>query len=171
MKLTLIAAVSTNRVIGVNNTLPWHLPADLAFFKEKTMGHHMLMGRRTWEGFKKPLPGRTSLVLSSVDLPLPEGVYGFRKVADALRFAEEAGEQELMVIGGGAIFSLLLPQADRLYISHIYTRIKDEEAVLFPPVSEREWEIKSSLFQRSDEKNPFHIEFMQLERKPRPIVL
>jgi dihydrofolate reductase len=166
MRISLIAAVSTNRVIGVSNQLPWHLPADLKFFKATTLGHHMVMGRKTWDSFGgKALPGRTSIVISRKPLELPEGVIGVRSLQEGLDYAQSKGETECMVIGGGEIFTLALELADRLYLTHVQTRIHDPEAILFPPVSERTWEIRERTILPKDEKHAFSMEFQVLERK------
>jgi dihydrofolate reductase len=166
MLISLIAASSTNRVIGINNNLPWHLPKDLKYFKEKTLGHHMIMGRKTWESFGgKALPGRTSIVLTNSPIQVPEGVFVFTTLEKALQFARENGEKEAMVIGGGFVFEEALPIADRIYLTHVYTKIKDGN-VFFPPVKQTEWNIIHSERSPKDEKNIFEMEFMILERKP-----
>ena len=164
MTITLIAAASTNRVIGIGNDLPWHLPSDLKHFKDKTTGHFILMGRKTWEILGKPLPGRTSLVISGKKLDLPEGVHCFQSIGDAVSFAKEQGEKELMVIGGGEIYAHTLPLADRIYLTHVYTKISNGTA-FFPPVRVAEWQIVSSEYQVKNEKNSFDLEFITLEKR------
>lgn len=164
MIVSLIAAISTNRAIGIAGGLPWHLPSDLKFFKEKTMGHHLLMGRKTWDLFPKPLPGRISLVVSRKPITLPEGVFGFDSVEKAMEFACQKGETELMVIGGGEIYAACLPLAHRLYLTHVFARVPDAQT-FFPPVRQTEWEIRSSRYQQQDEKNAHPMEFLVLERK------
>jgi dihydrofolate reductase len=167
MLISLIAAASTNRVIGTDNQLPWHLPADLKFFKEKTLGHHILMGRKTWESFGKPLPGRTSVVISrNQNLNVPEGVFLVQALSDGIELARSRGETELMIIGGGQIFEEALPLADRIYLTHVYTRIPQGEGViLFPPVLQSEWEIVSTENRNKDDKHAFGMDFLKLERK------
>lgn len=164
MLISLIAAASTNRAIGKNGGLPWHLPADLRFFKEKTMGHHMLMGRKTWEAFPKPLPGRTSIVLGKFSEALPEGVLMVSSLEEGIELARSRGEEELMIIGGGMLYDSALARADRIYLTHVLTRIRDASA-FFPVVSALDWEIISSEYREKDEKNPFSMEFMELRRK------
>jgi dihydrofolate reductase len=167
MIISLIAAASSNRVIGTENRLPWHLPADLKFFKEKTLGHHILMGRKTWESFGKPLPGRTSVVITrNQELATPEGVFQFKEIQDGIEFARSRGEAELMIIGGGQIFEKSLPLANRIYLTHVCTRIQHGEGViLFPPVLQSNWQIASSEHRNKDEKHPFEMDFLILERK------
>lgn len=164
MIVSLIAALSTSRAIGISGGLPWHLPADLKFFKEKTMGHHLLMGRKTWDLFPKPLPGRISLVVSRKALSLPDGVFGFDSIERAIEFARKQGETELMVIGGAEIYAACLPMAHRLYLTHVFARVPEANA-FFPPVKQTEWEISSSRFQHRDEKNMYPMEFLELVRK------
>jgi len=164
MKISLIAAASINRVIGLNGDLPWHLPADLRYFREKTLGHHILMGRKTWEAFPRPLPGRTSIVLGRMHQRMPEGVFAVDTLEAGIALAKERGEDELMIIGGGQVYAAALPLADTLYLTHVLTRIAGGSA-FFPVVSVLEWEIISSEFREKDEKNPFSMEFMVLRRK------
>jgi dihydrofolate reductase len=164
MIISLIAAASTNRVIGINGDLPWRLPADLKFFKSKTLGHHILMGRKTWESLGKPLPDRISLVVSRQKLDLPEGVFGFKTVEEAIQFAENQNETELMVIGGGEIYAQTLPLAHQIYLTHVYTQLKNGTA-FFPPVLQSQWQITESAFFPGDEKNGFAMDFLKLERR------
>lgn len=163
MKISIIAAASTNRAIGVATGLPWHLPADLRFFKEKTMGHHLLMGRKTWDTFKKPLPGRTSMVVSKSTLNLPEGVFQFSDIESAIEFAKSRGESDLMVIGGGQIFEAVLPIADEIFLTHVFTKVHDATA-WFPSIKQSEWEIQESLEVPKDDKNSFYMEFLRLKK-------
>lgn len=164
MTISLIAAASTNRAIGKDGGLPWHLPADLRFFKDKTMGHHMLMGRKTWEAFPKPLPGRTSIVLGKFSEALPDGVLSVSRLEEGIELARSRDEKELMIIGGGQVYESSLPVADRIYLTHVLTRIRDASA-FFPVVSALDWEIIASEYREKDEKNPFPMEFMELRRK------
>lgn len=163
MIVSLVAAASTNRVIGVGNDLPWQLPADMQFFKQTTENHHILMGRKTWEILGKPLPKRISIVISTQKLAFPEGVFRFDTVQQGLSFARSQGENELMVIGGGQIYEAALPLADRLYLTHVYTQVENGTAY-FPPVLATDWAIKSSTYREKDEKNQFDMEFLVLER-------
>jgi dihydrofolate reductase len=116
MTLSLIWAQASNGVIGRNGALPWRLPADLARFKRLTMGHHLIMGRKTWESIGKPLPGRTSVVLTrSPDFQAPPGVLVCHDLGDAVLRAESNGDAEPFVIGGAEVYAAALPRADRLY--------------------------------------------------------
>lgn len=164
MQISLIAAASINRAIGIDGGLPWHLPADLRYFRDKTMGHHILMGRKTWEAFPRPLPGRTSIVLGNLQQRLPEGVFSVQSLEEGLSLARSRDEKELMVIGGGQVYDAAIGLAHCIYLTHVLTRIR-EASTFFPVVSALEWEIISSEYREKDEKNPFPMEFLELRRK------
>ena len=115
-RLIAIVGMASNRVIGKNGTLPWHLPEDLKFFKKTTMGHPILMGRKTFESIGKPLPGRQNIVLSST-LPPREGVDENRNFGELAQVCESS--QTVFLIGGAQLFDTLLPQCDGLYLTWI----------------------------------------------------
>jgi len=115
-RLIAIVGMASNRVIGKNGTLPWHLPEDLKFFKKTTMGHPILMGRKTFESIGKPLPGRQNIVLSST-LPPREGVDVIRNFGELAQVCEPS--QTVFLIGGAQLFDTLLPQCDGLYLTWI----------------------------------------------------
>ena len=155
--------MASNRVIGRDNRLPWRLPADLRRFKELTMGHTLLLGRKTFESIGRPLPGRTMLVVSRQEGYAPEGVSVARSVQEALAQAREAGESELFVAGGAEIYRQTLPVADRLHL----TRIEEDFAgdVYFPEYDETQW----TLVDREDygpaEEAPFAWSFEVWDRR------
>jgi len=115
MRLSLIVAMSRNRVIGVDNRLPWHLPGDLKRFRSLTMGHAIIMGRRTWESIGRPLPGRRMLVVSRRPDYRVEGATVWASLEDAL--AACSGDDEVFIIGGEQLFAAALPAADRIYLT------------------------------------------------------
>jgi len=123
MKVVLVAAVAANGVIGADGEVPWYLPEDLAQFKETTMGHPVVMGRRTFESIHErldgPLPGRTNVVLSRGDPDLPEDVVHADSVEAALDAARETGADEVYVAGGGTVYEQFLPRADRLVLTEL----------------------------------------------------
>ncbi len=115
---SLISAVAKNRVIGINNTLPWRLPEDLQHFKRLTLGHHIIMGRKTFESLGRPLPGRTSVVISrDAAYALPEGCLLAGSIAEALSLCGD--DPEVFCIGGAQLYAQALPLADRLYLTEI----------------------------------------------------
>lgn len=117
IRLTGVVAMDAERGIGLNNGIPWHLPEDLRNFKRLTMGHPILMGRRTWESLGRPLPGRQNIVLSRSGISVPPGVVLLRDVADLAK--TELMHEEVMVIGGAQIYAALLPELERLYVSRV----------------------------------------------------
>jgi len=130
--ISLIVAMAKNRVIGADGQLPWHLPGDLQRFKRLTMGHHLLMGRKTWHAIGRALPGRTSLILSRDPNFKAPGGQVFNRVKTALAAAETAGEMELFVCGGGEIYAQLLPLCQRIYLSRLADEFKG--SVYFPEI-------------------------------------
>ena len=143
LPLCLIAALARNRVIGRDNQLPWHLPADLKHFKAKTLGKPIIMGRKTWDSLGRPLPGRLNLVVTrQADLTL-EGAEVFTSleaaVARADQWAREQGVDELMLIGGAQLYEQALPAAERLYLTRV--ELTPEGDAWFPAVEEAAWQI------------------------------
>ncbi|MBC8997697.1 dihydrofolate reductase [Pseudomonas sp. N40(2020)] len=145
LPLCLIAALGDNRVIGVNNSMPWHLPGDFKYFKETTLGKPIIMGRKTWDSLGRPLPGRLNIVVSrQADLHL-EGAEVFSSleaaVARAEEWALEQGADELMLIGGAQLYAQALPHADRLYLTRV--NLSPEGDAWFPEFSAFDWEQKT----------------------------
>ncbi len=157
----LVVAVSENNVIGRANALPWRLPADLKHFKKLTMGHHILMGRKTYESIGKALSGRTNWVLSrSADFAPADC-----NVVRTLKEAEAAtdGEAPLMVIGGAEIYRLCLPQAARIHLTLVHTQIQDGDTS-FAAWRDPEWAESSRERHEADDKNAHAYSFLTLER-------
>jgi dihydrofolate reductase len=148
-------------VIGRGNDLPWRLPADLARFKALTMGHHLIVGRKTFEAIGRPLPGRRMIVLSRGEPALPEGVGHARSLDDALESARGAGDDEVFVGGGGQIYRLALPLADRLYLTHVEAEVDGDAH--FPELPQGAWRLVGSEDREPDEKNPFALRFAVYE--------
>ncbi|MFZ4790531.1 MAG: dihydrofolate reductase [Candidatus Competibacteraceae bacterium] len=136
-RLTLIAALARNRVIGCGNRLPWRLPADLRFFQQTTMGKPLLMGRRTWESIGRPLPGRQMIVLSGHPDYRAAGCVVTHSLPEALTLA--GAVPELMVIGGAALYEQTLSLAGRLVLTQIEAEIPGD--VWFPAWDERDWRL------------------------------
>jgi dihydrofolate reductase len=123
MKVAIVVAVAENGVIGDEGSIPWHYPEDLAYFKEVTIGHPVIMGRRTYEAITErlgePLPERLNIVLSSQDLDLPEGAVQAGSIDAALDLAAETDSEVAYVIGGASVYEQVLPRTDRLYVTEI----------------------------------------------------
>ena len=147
LPLSLIAALGENRVIGVDNSMPWHLPGDFKYFKATTLGKPIIMGRKTWDSLGRPLPGRLNLVVSrQTDLAL-EGAEVFPSLEAAVEradaWAREHGADELMLIGGAQLYAQGLAQADRLYLTRV--ALSPEGDAWFPAFDENQWKLVSNL--------------------------
>lgn len=166
MKLSLIAAMDNNRVIGVNNTLPWHLPADLKHFKTITMGKPILMGRKTYESIGKPLPGRDNIVLTRDAGFSAKGCTVVCSVEQAIAYADdELNADELMVIGGAQLYEALLSLANRLYLTQVDTVVQgDASLVYFPEINRCEWTETDWQENSADEGNAYDYSFLTLDR-------
>ena len=138
----MIAAHAQNRVIGLNNQMPWHLPADLKHFKAKTLGKPIIMGRKTWDSLGRPLPGRLNLVISRQDDLTLEGAEVFSDLtqarARAEAWAQEQGVDEVMLIGGGQLYAQALADADKLYITRIDLCVQGD--AFFPEYGDANWQ-------------------------------
>jgi dihydrofolate reductase len=133
--ISLIAAMSTHHVIGINNTLPWHLPADLQHFKQLTLGHPIIMGRKTFESIGRALPGRTNIIISRNGFDAPPNCTVVDSIEAAIEFC--VNEPELFIIGGAQIYQQAITLANRLYLTEIETNIKGDAH--FPEFSEKDW--------------------------------
>ncbi len=166
MYISLIVAVAENGVIGRNGELPWHIPADLKHFKSTTMGKPLIMGRKTFESIGKPLPGRTMIVITRRSDYAPDGAIITNSWAAALEAAtsilKESGEDEVMVIGGAEIYGIALEQADRLYLTEIYTAIDGD--TVFPEIDRSHWREMSRQDHAPEEPDGPAFSFIVLER-------
>lgn len=163
MIISLIAAVDRNLGIGKDNRLPWHLAEDLKRFKSLTMGHHLIMGRRTFESIGRPLPGRVSIILSRRPEYTLEGVLMARSLADALRIARESGETEVFILGGGDVFAQAMPLASRIYLTRVDVEVDVD--TYFPPVNSEDWDERFVSRHPADQKNEYPHAFYILEKK------
>jgi dihydrofolate reductase len=160
-RLELVVAMATNGVIGRDNALPWHLPADLAFFKRVTLGHPVLMGRRTWQSIGRPLPGRTNLVLTRDRHFVAAGAVVVHSLESARAAVAEA--DRLMVIGGAELFALLLPEAEVFHLTEVAADIAGD--IVFPAWSRDEWQEEWREAHRRDERHAFDFSFVRLRRR------
>ena len=159
--ITIIAAIGLNSELGKDNDLIWHLPADLKRFKKVTSGHHILMGRNTFESIGKPLPGRTNIVLTrNADIKF-EGVECVSSFEQALALVADV--EEVMVIGGSTIYEMLLPQVNRLYFTYVDAEFDGD--AWFPEFDVNQWYEIESVIRKADEKNRYDCRFVTLERK------
>jgi dihydrofolate reductase len=159
MRLSAVVAASDNDVIGRDNAMPWHLPADLAYFKRVTMGKPMLMGRKTYESIGRPLPGRRNLVLSRRGFAAP-GVESVTTIDEAL--ARVADAPELMVIGGAEVFRLAMPYLDHVHLTRVHAQVEGD--ILLPHFEAGQWREVRREDHPADERNPIAMTFLELER-------
>jgi len=161
MRLSIVVAMDDNRLIGKGNGLPWHLPADLAFFKKITTGNSILMGRKTYDSIGKPLPNRRNIVITRNPEISIKGCEVVNSIEKALSITQD--EEEVMVIGGVNLFEQLLPDVNRLYITHIEGEFEGE--AYFPYYDENDWLEVSCESHQVDEKNKYAYQFSIMDRK------
>ena len=152
-----------NNGIGYQNRLPWRLPADLGRFKQLTMGHHIILGRKTYESIGKPLPGRTTIVVTRNPNYQAEGCLIAHSLEGAFEQAKIQGESESFICGGHSIYREALQTADHLYLTRIHAKFQVDTS--FPDFDESLWVEKSADFHPSDEKNPHPFTFFIYERR------
>jgi dihydrofolate reductase len=162
MRISAIAAMARNRVIGKDNALPWHLPADLRFFKQTTMGHPVILGRRNYLSLGRPLPGRTNIIVTRNPDFVSSGCIVVHSFEDALQKAYEKDQTEVFVIGGGEIYSLAMNYLDRIYLTEIDLVVDGD--VFFPEIDPVEWSIVSESPFSADAKNPYDFVIRVYER-------
>ncbi|MDQ0245514.1 dihydrofolate reductase [Bacillus fengqiuensis] len=160
--ISFLVAMDQNRVIGKDNKLPWHLPADLKYFKELTMGHPIVMGRKTYESIGRPLPGRENIVITRDKDYTAEGCTVIHSISE-VKELEEKRNDELFVIGGAEIFEQTFSIADRLYITMIEAVFEGD--TYFPDFNEDEWVVVSKEKGVKDERNVYEHYFLVYERK------
>ena len=158
--ISIIVAASMNNVIGVNGELPWRLSNDLKRFKKITMGKPIVMGRLTFESIGQPLPGRQNIVITRQPDYSAEGYDVVTSPEAAVAAAGDAAE--IMIIGGGKIYTLFLPLADRIYLTRVHVELEGDAH--FAPLDERDWRKTSSESYFSDEKHDFDFTFETLDR-------
>jgi dihydrofolate reductase len=158
--LNLIVATANNNVIGLGGKMPWHLPAELAYFKQVTMGHPIIMGRKTFESIGRPLPGRRNIVVSANLGWRHDGVEVAASVSAALALADG---QSAFVIGGATLYTAALPIADRVYLTSIHANVDGD--TFFPPLLETEWRETSRQPRRKDDKNAYDVDFIVFDRQ------
>lgn len=164
MKLSIIAAVAANGVIGRNNKLPFHQSTDLKRFKTLTMGHHVLMGRKTFgDDVAKPLPGRVNVVITNNPTFAAAGVAIARSIDEAISKAAAAHDDEIFILGGGEIFRQTIHRADRMYITQIHAEVEGD--TFFPEFDDvNEWHLTDREDFEADAKNEFPFSFLTYDR-------
>lgn len=161
MKTAIIVAIAQDGAIGKDNKLLWRLSADLKFFKEKTMGHHILMGRKTYESIGKPLPGRTTVIITRDKNYKAEGCFVVHSLDEALELARLASDTEAMIIGGAEIYRLGLAIADIIYLTEVEGRF---DADTFLHFDKKGWIEREKKDHKADDKNEFDYSFVVLDK-------
>jgi len=163
MIISIIVAMSENNGIGVSGELPWHLPDDLIRFKILTMGHHLIVGRKTFESIGNPLPGRHIVVLTRNRCYQPEGVEKASSLDEAIRIAENRGEDEVFIGGGEQVYAAAIEIAHRIYLTKVHA--ETEADAFFPSPREVEWAVVDSDFHPADERHAYPFTYMKMERR------
>ena len=162
MTKSIIAAKTTNHVIGNEKKLPWHMPADLQHFRRLTLGHHVIMGRRTYESLPRPLVGRKLIVLSRNIAYHAQGCQIAHDLKAALSLAEKAGETEVFIAGGSAIYQAAIAWVDKMYLTEIKTEIIGD--TFFPSINMNEWITIERICHEPDDQHCYAYDFVELMR-------
>ncbi len=162
MKIAMIAAMTDEGVIGIENRLPWKLPNDMKWFRQHTLGKPIIMGRKTFESFgSKPLPDRTNIIITRDQAYQAEDSIVVHSIEEALQAVGEV--DEVMIIGGASFYEQMLPRADRLYLTFVHSKIAGD--AWFPEVNFTEWHERERIDYEPDEKNALAHSFVILDRK------
>ena len=159
--LTIIAAAAENNALGKDNTLVWHLPDDFKRFKKLTSGHHIIMGRKTFDSFPKLLPNRTHVVITRQDNFRKEGVVVVNSLERAIELS--ADDPQPFVIGGGEIYKMAMKLADKIELTRVHGTF--EADTFFPEIDKHQWKLISEEFHEKDEKHDYAFTYLTYERK------
>jgi len=159
--LTIIAAAAENNVLGKDNQLVWHLPDDFKRFKKLTSGHHIIMGRKTFDSFPKLLPNRTHVVITRQDNFRKEGVLIVNSLERAIELS--ADDSQPFIIGGGEIYKMAMKLADKIELTRVHGTF--EADTFFPEIDKNQWKLVSEKFHEKDEKHNYAFTYLTYERK------
>ena len=160
--LSHIVAVSENHVIGTDNHLPWNLASDFRYFKNKTWGMPVIMGRKTFESMKKDLPGRINIVLTKKKDWNPKNVFVTHEIEEAIKKANESDAKEIFIIGGGEIFKQTMEKVNRIYLTRVHTKVEGDTS--YPELDKSKWKLVKEQSFPADEKNNFPYTFEVWEK-------
>lgn len=166
MNISIIVATSKNNAIGVKNQLPWHLPADLKYFKNLTTGHCIIMGSNTFLSIGKPLPNRTNIVITNNKNPdwKVDGIYIVHSIMEAIEKAKSLNDEECFIIGGAKIYHQTIDLVNSIYKTEIDIEVMDADA-FFPTLKEEKWQLVSQENFLADEKNKMDYSFKKLVKR------
>lgn len=162
MKISCIVAVANNNVIGKDNQIPWYLPNDLKYFKKVTLNHHILMGRNCFESIGRALPKRTNVIITRNMYYTVSNCLITHSIGEALSLAEENGEEEAFIIGGGKIYEQTIDLWDKLYITKVDLDVEGD--VYFPELDFSNWKMTSKEDHKKDENNTHNYSFLTYEK-------
>jgi dihydrofolate reductase len=160
MNISIIVAIAENNVIGHNNQLIWHIPGDLKRFKALTMGHHMIMGRKTWDSIGRPLPGRQSIIVTRNKNFSVDGADVVHSLSEAIELAKS--DSEIFIVGGGELYRQALPLANRLYLTKVHKIFEGD--IEFPEIDYSQWREVSSEKGKPTEKDGLEYTYIDLVR-------
>ena len=161
MKVSIIVAVSENNVIGKDNDLIWHFPKDTKFFKDTTLGHHVIMGRKNWESIPekyRPLPDRKNIIVTRNNNFKYKGATVVNSIEKAIEVSRASEDEEIFIIGGGEIYKLGFKYVDKLYITEIYAEVDGN--TYFPEWNKKDWKEISRISHPSDEKHEYSFDYV-----------
>ena len=161
-RLSIIVAMAKNRVIGANKAIPWHLPGELKMFKTITLGHHIIMGRNTWESIGRLLPGRTTVVVTRQHDYTIAGAIVAATLDNAI--AACGNDDEIFVIGGGQLYAAALPRANRIYLTEVDAEVAGD--TYMPDLDLAQWHTHSVTAHAANDKNPFGYKMTVYDRNP-----
>ncbi len=159
--ITMIAAAAENNALGKDNDLVWHLPDDFKRFKRLTSGHHIIMGRKTFESFPKLLPDRTHVIITRKDDYNPEGAIVVNSLEEAIRVSKL--DEQPFIIGGGEIYKMGIDRAERIELTRVHGEFDAD--TFFPEIDEEEWKLIDEKFHEKDEKHDYSFTYLTYERR------
>lgn len=162
MKISCIVAIAKNNVIGKNNTMPWHIPADLKYFKKVTSGHCIILGRKNFESIGKALPNRTNIVVTRQKDFFHSSVISTSSIENALKIALELGEEEVFIVGGAQIYNQTISFWDKLYLTEIQHEFEGD--TFFPEIDYTDWRLIREIRKEKSEDNLYELVFKVFER-------
>ncbi|RRJ89886.1 dihydrofolate reductase [Paenimyroides tangerinum] len=163
MEIILVAAVAENNALGKDNAMIWHLPDDFKHFKSLTTGHFILMGRKTFESFPKPLPNRTHLIISrNTNYQVPENCFVFQSIDEAIKFTQDKNQDKLFVIGGGQIYIQTIDLATELSITEVHELFNAD--TYFPAINKNVWKSVEVVHHETDEKHKYAFDIITYKR-------
>jgi len=163
MKISAIVAIAKNNIMGKDNNIPWYLPADLKYFKKVTLGHPILMGRKTYLSIGRPLPKRTNIILTRNPFFIAANCLVVHSIQEGLEIAQEENANEVFIIGGSQIYESSMDYWDRLYLTTVDAEVEGD--IIFPELDFSEWQLVSEVKHKADDKNEYDYTFKVFDRK------